>query len=146
MRERKRGHPNTAVPCTRRRISEAKKAGAAKRRAERLALLHTVDPGAEGRREIKKRNLEAGYTKIGQALKGREFSAEHRAKISERAKSRTGGNNPAATAVRCIETGEVYATQRDAALAIGIGGSASKIGEVCRGNRKSAGGYHWEWA
>ena len=43
--------------------------------------------------------------------------------------------------VRCIETGEIFTSISDA----GREKSAKKITEVCRGSRKTSGGYHWEY-
>lgn len=45
--------------------------------------------------------------------------------------------------VRCIDTGEVFSSITEAAKAIGAQGS--KITTVCRGKRKTTGGYHWEY-
>lgn len=47
--------------------------------------------------------------------------------------------------VRCVETNKIYPTQRDAAKDIGLK-SSSSINMVCRGERKTTGGYHWEYA
>ena len=46
--------------------------------------------------------------------------------------------------VRCVETGEVYASSREAFRQTGI--PYAKIGQCCLGNRKRTGGYHWEFA
>ena len=49
--------------------------------------------------------------------------------------------------VRCVETGEVFATQREAGLSIGQlyrNDSASHISHVVNGHREKAGGFHWE--
>ena len=43
--------------------------------------------------------------------------------------------------VRCIETGEIYYNASDAHRQTGIG----HVGDVCRGNRQIAGGFHWEY-
>ena len=45
--------------------------------------------------------------------------------------------------VRCIETGEVFKGPFEAQKKMGIGGS--NIANVCKGMRKTAGGYHWEY-
>lgn len=44
--------------------------------------------------------------------------------------------------VVCIETGIVYASQREAANATGA--NEGKISEVLKGKRKTAGGFHWK--
>ena len=58
--------------------------------------------------------------------------------------SHHGCKHPAARSVKCTETGKVYKTISDAAKDLGINGS--KITAVCRGHRKRAGGYRWEYA
>ena len=45
--------------------------------------------------------------------------------------------------VRCVETGEVFASLTEAAKAKGI--NSSKITSVCKGTRKTTGGLHWEY-
>lgn len=54
-----------------------------------------------------------------------------------------GANHKLARAVRCIDTGEIYKTLTEAAHATGV--NSSKITSVCRGRRKSTGGYRWEY-
>jgi hypothetical protein len=46
--------------------------------------------------------------------------------------------------VRCIETGVVYSTITEAAKVVGIG--SGKITMVCKGKRRTAGGFRWEYA
>ena len=43
--------------------------------------------------------------------------------------------------VRCVETGQVYPSQRAAETETGL----CSIHKVCRGRRKVCGGYHWEY-
>lgn len=45
--------------------------------------------------------------------------------------------------VKCIETGEIFYSSNEAGEKLGVDGS--HIRAVCRGDRKSAYGYHWEW-
>lgn len=45
--------------------------------------------------------------------------------------------------VMCVETGAVYNSIKDAASALNL--QASHIGEVCKGKRKTHGGYHWRY-
>lgn len=66
-------------------------------------------------------------------------SAETRLKMSESLK---GNISPCRKQVTNIETGEKYASASDAAIAIGRK-SADAVARVCRGERKTAGGYHW---
>ena len=51
--------------------------------------------------------------------------------------------NPNAKSVIRVEDGKIYKTIKEAALDVGI--KYHHIGEVCRGKRKSAGGYHWKF-
>lgn len=46
------------------------------------------------------------------------------------------------TKIRCVETGEIYNSQRDAGRAVGI--HPYGITCVLMGRQKTAGGYHWE--
>lgn len=45
-------------------------------------------------------------------------------------------------AVKCIDTGVIYQSARDAAIAIGYKYQC-EIGKACRGERSKAGGYRW---
>lgn len=45
--------------------------------------------------------------------------------------------------VRCIDTGEVFLSLTEAAIAKGI--DSSKITMVCKGLRKTSGGFRWEY-
>lgn len=45
--------------------------------------------------------------------------------------------------VRCIETGIVYYSAREAARQLGI--DSSTISKVCRGIKRTCGGFHWEY-
>lgn len=54
-----------------------------------------------------------------------------------------GANHVKARAVRCIETGVVYSTLTEAAKVVDVG--SGKITMVCKGKRKSAGGFRWEY-
>ena len=45
--------------------------------------------------------------------------------------------------VRCIETGVIYYGQKEAGKQTGI--DKASIGRCCRGNQKTAGGFHWEY-
>lgn len=90
---------------------------------------------------------------------GKTRSAEAKAKMSESAKRRwsadnieerehfrqlnLGGNSARARAVRCVETGAVYAAVREAGAKLGIDDGC--IVRCCKGQRKTAGGYHWEY-
>ena len=43
--------------------------------------------------------------------------------------------------VRCLETGEIYVGAAEVYRQTGI----SHVGDVCNGNRQTAGGFHWEY-
>ena len=53
------------------------------------------------------------------------------------------GNNKRALKCRCIETNIEYECIKSASEATGI--TEGNISRCCRGIRKSAGGYHWEY-
>lgn len=54
------------------------------------------------------------------------------------------GNHYRAKKVICVETGEIFASTRDAALSIGV--ARETIGQVCRGKREMTHGCHWRFA
>lgn len=65
---------------------------------------------------------------------------------SERAHLRAlnlGENSPRARGVRCVETGAVYGAIREAARSTGL--DDASILRCCKGERRTAGGYHWEY-
>lgn len=57
--------------------------------------------------------------------------------------SKTSINNILSQPVRCIETNIIYPSMREAQRQTKIFSTA--IGKVCKGERKTAGGYHWEY-
>ena len=46
--------------------------------------------------------------------------------------------------VRCVETGQIFNSIKEASEWCGVG--RSHIGSCCKGKRKTCGGYHWEYA
>nr|DAZ56828.1 MAG TPA: intron associated endonuclease [Caudoviricetes sp.] len=118
----------------------------------------------ETRRKISEANKGRHFSvetrqKISKANKGKHMSAEARRKNSE---AKKGANNPwygkhlsvetrrkiseaQSKSVVCAETGKQYASTREAAKAIGLRSNGS-ICSACRDGRKTAGGYHWEYA
>jgi len=56
---------------------------------------------------------------------------------------RTGKNHPRARKVQCIETNETFDTITEAAIKYDV--CRHGIGACCKGKRKTAGGYHWEY-
>ena len=58
-----------------------------------------------------------------------------------------GSNNPNSVSVVCLDNGVTYASVADAVAALGLPNSArSKVGEVCRGQRKTTAGYRFAYA
>lgn len=83
--------------------------------------------------------------KLSKSHKGKVFSAEHCKHISESKKGKkTGTDNHRVRSVRCVETGRVFQTIKDAGLF--TGGSPKNITHACNGRLKTSGGYHWEYA
>ncbi|WMU08192.1 putative intron-associated endonuclease 1 [Clostridium phage vB_CtyS-FA70] len=83
--------------------------------------------------------------KMSESKKGRHLPEETKKKISE---SKKGANNPRSKPVLQLdkETGEViaeFAGIKEAERVTGI--HNSHISRVCRGKRKSAGGYYWQY-
>lgn len=72
---------------------------------------------------------------------GRRLGASSR-EFEER--SRRKGQLKMATPVRCVETGEVFETQSQAAARYGC--TQPDISRCARGTRETAGGMHWEYA
>lgn len=88
--------------------------------------------------------------KISKANKGRKshrlgkhLSEEHKKNLRKSHTGMSGANNPSARKVLCIETGEIYSTIKEASNKMCI--SSSSICSCCRGNRKTAGGFHWKY-
>ena len=93
---------------------------------------------------------------LSAALKGKKpwntgttLSDEHRAKLSAIRKGKKQSPelvekrvSHSRKKVRCVETGVVYNSQREAAKSIGIRETA--ICKCILGDRKTAGGFHWE--
>lgn len=73
---------------------------------------------------------------------GKTHSEEVRKKIGDREYS-TGKDHAAARSVKCVETGEIYSSATEAGTILGKNGAS--IGRVCRGERKTAYGYKWEF-
>ena len=84
---------------------------------------------------------------------GRKISEETRRKMSESHKGKNtwakGRKNPSAVKthsipVVCVETFVVYYSGAEASRQTGV--NQGHITQCCKGRRKSAGGYHWEYA
>lgn len=88
-----------------------------------------------------------------QARLGKKLSEEHKNNISkglkghiipEDVKEKIKKSQPSKKSVICIETGQIFETVSDAAKWANLSGSAH-ICAVCKGTRKTAGGYHWKY-
>lgn len=65
--------------------------------------------------------------------------------VGEKLKGRTGEQSCRSIRVYCIELDMIFPNSRIASEYVGIVGG-SHITACCRGNRKTAGGYHWRYA
>lgn len=89
-------------------------------------------------------HTEEAKEKIRAKALGKTISEEQKRKLSERMRGRyTGSENPRSTAVRCINTGEVFESQRIAAKAKGV--SQPKISRCCNGELNHVHGLKWEF-
>ena len=84
--------------------------------------------------------------KISEVHKGRKHTEETKKKlkgheVSEETKKKIGKGN--GKLVYCIELDKIFESTCEASRELGI--SQSSISLVCRGKRKTAGGYHWEY-
>ena len=84
---------------------------------------------------------ESTRKKISNARMGHIVSEETRNKISIANKGKIDARR---ISVICVETGKIYHSMYEVELS-GIT-TRSKVAEVCKGKRKTAGGYHWEYA
>lgn len=83
--------------------------------------------------------------KLSKIKKGVKQSEEQIQRVTDSInKLYSSGDSPYTKRVRCIETGVEYYSLGDAGRRTGI--SYKRISEVARGIRKTAGGYHWEYA
>lgn len=89
----------------------------------------------------KKRNASTGK-KISKALSGKPLTKEHREKLSLAKKGHITSN---AKKIVCIETGEVFASLRQAASKYGVPGSASNICNCLKGKQETAFNLHWKY-
>lgn len=82
---------------------------------------------------------------LRQANLGKKQSTETKDKRAKKMKVSMKGNQNGNKSVRCIETGGIFHSIKSAALSVGV--NASEITRVLKGyrNRKTAGGYHWEY-
>jgi group I intron endonuclease len=76
-------------------------------------------------------------------FEGRHHSIESRRKISENHFRLYGADNPSAKKVKCVETGIIFETIKEAADQTHA--NKNHISSCCNGHRKTCGGYHWEF-
>jgi predicted transcriptional regulator len=88
--------------------------------------------------EETKRKISEARKGENHHLYGKHHSEETKRKISEACKKNA---NTRKKPVRCIETGIIYESITEAKEKTGIG----SVHSVCKGYRKTAGGYHWEY-
>lgn len=100
--------------------------------------------GSTGGKHTKETKAKMSASKSGEnnPFFGRQLSEDHKKKIRETRKDR--GIEPVnKQRVRCLETGIIYESTAQATRETGIHNYA--IRRVCYGERKTAGGYHWEY-
>ena len=88
--------------------------------------------------------------KLSKAHLGKKLSEATRERMRERFKreshpmlGRKGADNPVAKAVLCVETNIVYPSITMASEQNKV--DAASITNVCKGRRKTAGGFHWQY-
>lgn len=92
-----------------------------------------------------KHHSEATRRKIGKGNAGKRHSEEQNKRHSEHMKGlMVGSRNHKSRAVRCINTGEVFESQRIAAESKGV--LQSKIWKCCNGQATHTHGLQWEYA
>ena len=92
-----------------------------------------------------KHHSEETRQKMREKALGRTIPDEQRQSHSKwMSKNFVGNRNPKSRAVRCINTGEVFETQRIAAQEKGV--LQSKISLCCQGKRSHTHGLMWEYA
>lgn len=86
--------------------------------------------------------IKSKITGSNNGMYGKHHSEESRNKISEKRKGQSPGNKNLIP-VLCVELDKIYNCASDAAKEIGV--YSGTILQVCRGNRKTSGGYHWRF-
>lgn len=145
---------------TRRKMSEAKKNISVETRIKLSEARKKQTPTMLGKHHSNetRRKISESHKGANNPNYGKHPSAESRRKMSE---SKKGVNHPnygkhlsaetrrkigesQAKAVICVETGTLYNSGREVAESIAVVKSA--IAMCCRGEHKTAGGYHWKYA
>ncbi len=94
-----------------------------------------------------KHHTDDAIERIRQSHIGMKHTEEAKQRMSEKRKGvptgRTGENAPNSKPVMCIETGATYSCAAEAGRILNL--HANAIIQVCKGKRKTTGGYHWEY-
>lgn len=98
----------------------------------------------EHKEKLKQSNLgrkasPEAIEKMRQSKLGKRLTEEHKSKISKSCK----GRKVQGRAVLCVELDKVFPSVMDAERETGI--PNTNIVNVCKGKRKTAGGYHWQY-
>lgn len=117
----------------------------AEHRANDSRFGYNIDKGgsAPGRMsDATREKLSRAQAGENNSFYGKHLTEEHKAKIRETRREldiQPVNKRP----VRCVETGVIYESTAEATRALGIHNYA--IRRVCYGERKTAGGFHWEY-
>lgn len=97
------------------------------------------------------RHTPESRAKIGAAHRGKTISPDHIEAVRRAQKGKMiseGHMRAVSKPVRCIDTGQVFASQQDAAAwvrGLGLNCSQGSISNCCRGQQKMAAGYRFEF-
>ena len=114
-------------------------------RSNDSAYGYNIENGGSSRGKVSeatKKKLSEAHVGEKNPFYGRHLSEEHKEKIRETRRSldiQPVNKRP----VRCVETGVIYESTAQATRELGIHNFA--IRRVCYGERKTAGGFHWEY-
>ncbi len=90
---------------------------------------------------------EEARKKMSASKLGKPMSEDTKAKIAHANKGKTHGvknlRPPTGKPVKCVETGVVYGSAKEAAEQLNI--NHSNITQTCKGTRKTAGGFAWKY-
>lgn len=73
----------------------------------------------------------------------REYCKEYCKWVSKTENAEEVNNRFHSKSVKCIETGKIYSNSREASKSFNL--SHDTVAKACRGERNTAGGYHWEY-